>query len=189
MSAPGTVRQSVNTKSNWRTPPHIFEYWNDRYHFTLDAAADEHNHLHHNYLDEKYDALTNRWPTNDMVDWPRFYGRQVAWCNPPYGKGIDRWISAFIREWTNGYTILALLPAATDTQWWQEVMRSASRIYLLDYRISFINPDTGLPVNGNPTASAFVAWHPTPYEVFPPIIRSIHIPPPPRQRKPKSVTQ
>ena len=184
MSAPGTVRQSANTKSNWRTPPHIFEYWNARYNFTLDAAADEHNHLHHNYLDEKYDAVSNRWPGFRLVkDSP------VAWCNPPYGKGIDRWISAFIREWGNGYTILALLPAATDTQWWREVWRTASRIYLLDQRISFINPETGLPVNGNPTASAFVAWHPAPYDVHPSIVEPVHISPPPRQRKPKSVTQ
>ena len=36
-----------------------------------------------------------------------------VWCNPPYGKGIDKWINR-MAEHNNG---IALLPARPDTAW------------------------------------------------------------------------
>ncbi len=57
MSAPGNVRRSATTKANWRTPPYIFNYWNNKLRFTLDAAADKENALCANFITEEEDAL------------------------------------------------------------------------------------------------------------------------------------
>jgi len=65
MSAPGNIKRAETTKSDWRTPQYIFNYWDERYHFTLDAAASAENALCPVYRDLKWDSLTNGWGVKD----------------------------------------------------------------------------------------------------------------------------
>ena len=40
------------------------------------------------------------------------------WCNPPYGRQIDKWVQkASYENAVNNNTIVMLLPARTDTRW------------------------------------------------------------------------
>ena len=76
MSAPGPIRSAAGTKDNWATPQYIFDHWNKRYDFDLDAAADASNAKCEDYLDEEYNSLIRPWGTNRRV-----------WLNPPFNGG------------------------------------------------------------------------------------------------------
>lgn len=167
MSAPGPIRSSATTKDNWSTPQYIFDFWNRRYHFSLDAAADASNAKCYAFLDEEYDSLTNSWGV-----------AQKVWINPPFGN-LLQWVNACIREWhENDNTILALLPNNTDTKWFRAAFNTAARVTFLEGRISFIDPVTNKAISGNPGGSVFVAWHPAPYRLASPEIEVISIPKP-----------
>lgn len=77
------------------------------------------------------DPCTN--PSNP-VGAERFYtpendGLSKAWiarslfCNPPYGREIGLWAGALSLHYQEGRIdeAIALLPARTDTQWWQNM--------------------------------------------------------------------
>lgn len=64
----------MSQKSDWETPQDLFDRLNDEFHFTLDAAASDHNHKLPRYYTEKEDGLAQDWK-----------GERV-FCNPPYGN-------------------------------------------------------------------------------------------------------
>lgn len=102
----------------WRTPPYVFDYWNELWHFDIDAAANEWDRKCDIWIDEEMDALTLDW-CELMPDGPG-----VAWCNPPYSRvagPLDRWVKKFIEEAEHGWTVCALLTADTSTEWWNLV--------------------------------------------------------------------
>jgi phage N-6-adenine-methyltransferase len=105
MSAPGNKRRRDDGgRNDWRTPPELFRLLDMEFRFTLDAAADDENHLCERYLTEAEDALSA-----DVAD-------HVVWCNPPYGD-LAPWVTAFATWAIKGHcTVVALLPAATDTR-------------------------------------------------------------------------
>src|SRR4051794_21771755 len=49
--------------------------------------------------------------------------RGRVWLNPPYGRVIGKWLDKLCAEYETGdvTAAIALLPARTDTQWWQRV--------------------------------------------------------------------
>lgn len=40
--------------------------------------------------------------------------------NPPYGRGIGAWVKKAYETAQEGTPVVCLLPARTDTQWWQD---------------------------------------------------------------------
>jgi len=59
------------------------------------------------------DGLAREWPGH-------------VWMNPPYGDTIGEWVARLVHQYENGPTTeaLALLPARTDTAWWQDNLRA-----------------------------------------------------------------
>ena len=104
-------------------------------------------------------------------------GRVRYWLNPPYGNLLG-WIQRCAVEAEKGATIVALLPNNTDTKWFAEAMRSASRVSFLEGRISFIDPESDKPISGNPCGSIFITWLPPEYRVGPCVMEVIRIPKP-----------
>ena len=148
-----TLMSSANP--NWRTPPEIFDPLNREYHFNLDAAASDDNHLCPVYWTEADDALKQPWT-----------GR--VWLNPPYGRGIDRWYAKAVKETQQGNAdvVVLLVPARTDTSYWHDyVMSYAARVRLVRGRIKFLD-DGGQPVAPAPFPSAIIefrrGWQYTP---------------------------
>lgn len=78
-----------------------------------------------------------------------------VWLKPPYGKGngIDAWL---FRLWGQGNGI-ALVPARTETEWFQRAASTAAGMLLLKKRIAFLTPE-GVPVTGNPVGSILLAY-------------------------------
>lgn len=51
----------MSKKSDWETPQDLFDSLNSEFHFTLDAAASDHNHKLPHYYTEKEDGLAQDW--------------------------------------------------------------------------------------------------------------------------------
>jgi hypothetical protein len=73
---------------------------------------------------------------------PDFDGLNISWggvnyVNPPYGRGIGRWIEKGFREWQKGKTVVFLIPSRTDTQWWHDYCMKADEIRFIKGRLKF----------------------------------------------------
>jgi phage N-6-adenine-methyltransferase len=103
-------------RADWETPPDLFARLNGEFQFTLDAAANEKNHLcrvWHGPSGTFEDALTAPWD-----------GR--VWCNPPYGPMIPKFVDKALQSFDQQTTerIVLLLPARTDTKWFHRLVDS-----------------------------------------------------------------
>jgi len=93
----------------WATPQDFFDKLNKKYKFSLDVCAVADNAKCKNYFDPEIDGLTQEWSG-------------VCWMNPPYGRVISRWIEKAYTESVvkSNCTVVALLPARTDTKWFHD---------------------------------------------------------------------
>lgn len=116
-------------------PAHDFTELQNRFAFTIDAAAAEHNHKLPRYFTERDSGLLNSWA-----------GERV-YCNPPYSD-IRPWIEKAWQEWGRAELIVLLLPAnRTEQGWWQDLIeakrdRAASplRVEFMRGRWRFLKP-------------------------------------------------
>lgn len=109
------MRSSLD--DTWTTPRSFFNELDKEFKFGLDAAALQSSTLvPANWYGpdhpepERRDALKRSW-LNDS------YGKPV-WLNPPYGRAIKDFMAKAHSEAGLGATIVALVPARTDTNWW-----------------------------------------------------------------------
>jgi phage N-6-adenine-methyltransferase len=93
----------------WETPQDKYDMWDDEFHFTTDLAANAENSKCREYIGEGIDSLT--------CDWHSYKG--WLWLNPPYGRGIGKWVKKAYDEHLKGACIVMLLPSRTGTKWFQ----------------------------------------------------------------------
>lgn len=67
----------------------------------------------------------------------------VCWMNPPYGRDIGRWIEKAYEESLRDATVVCLVPARTETAWFNRVWSDAYLICFLGRRIRFERADGG----------------------------------------------
>lgn len=114
----------------WGTPPKYVEPLSDVLDgFDLDPASGAEPQP---YADERYtvedDGLSTPW-----------YGD--VWLNPPYGRSANKqWAKRTVDQWQNEdvETITALVPASTDTQWFQNNYFEANYLTFIEGRIEFL---------------------------------------------------
>lgn len=116
MSSPATRRD------DWETPNWLFEKLHAEYKFTIDASAHARNHKLERYWSIADDGLAQDW-TGERV-----------WCNPPYGKGLNRWVS---KARGSGALVAMLLPVRSESAWWCEDAIAASEIRFIRGRVHF----------------------------------------------------
>lgn len=137
----------VAIRDLWRTPKALFDYYDRRYGFTLDAAASQSNTLvNGNYWTEKDNALEQCWS---------FY----TWVNPPFSN-IFPWVKKAISESKQGCTTVMLLPADTSVKWFKLAFENCTECHFISGRISFINEETGKPASGNNKGSVVFVFDP-----------------------------
>ena len=119
--------------TDWQTPRVLFDEL-DRCAggFKVDAAANVHNHL----VDIWYGPGSS--VSEDALSVPVW--DSPAFCNPPYGKGIEAWLAKFREQQLLGVTTVALLPANTEVRWWYEGVVPFASIVFLVGRVPFIDP-------------------------------------------------
>lgn len=132
-------------RSDYLTPPGIFDIifkelknmgieCNGK--FSLDTCASQKNVPAKEYnIEGITDGLA--------VDWCG-----VSYCNPPY-KTCDKWVKKAYAEFQNGAVCVLLIPARTETKYWQnyilnkgEATRPNITVKFLRKGLKFLNPDT-----------------------------------------------
>lgn len=116
---------------DWATPRRLFEVLDREFSFDLDACANS-------PAIAKCDRFFG--PDEDSLS-ERCVWRRRVWVNPPYGNGIGDWVEKGFRSAKLGpkqltETVVMLLPARTDTQWFHEYCLKGE-IRFLRGRLSF----------------------------------------------------
>lgn len=94
----------------WETPQDFFDKWDSIYDFHIDVCATKEDTKCEKFISPEQDALVTPW---NLENNPHY----TMWCNPPYGRGIGKWVKKASE--TIG-TVVMLLPARIDTKWFHE---------------------------------------------------------------------
>lgn len=137
------VMFSSNT-NDWATPAWLFEDLDTEFNFTLDPCATADTAKCEKYYTQEDDGLSKNWQT------------ETVFMNPPYGREISSWMKKAHKSYLGGATVVCLVPARTDTQWWHDYAMKASEIRLIKGRIKFLQ--NGAEVCGAPFPSAIVIF-------------------------------
>ena len=123
---------------DYRTPPELFNALDAEFHFTLDVAADAENTLCAEYYDKQIDALTQDW-------------EGVCFLNPPFGergpasqtersRRFGLWLKKAAESAKTGATVVALIPARTDTHWFHDHVLPHAELRFIRGRQRFPRP-------------------------------------------------
>jgi phage N-6-adenine-methyltransferase len=99
-----------SASAEWSTPDELFKVLDDEFGFTLDVCATAENAKCARYFTADDDGLAQHWTG-------------VCWMNPPYGSAIKDWMAKAHDAARAGVTVVCLVPARTDTEWWWEHAR------------------------------------------------------------------
>lgn len=115
----------------WETPWDFFKDIDGKFKFTLDPCATPYNAKCSQFFTKEIDGLSQDWSGH------------IVFCNPPYGKEIPKWVKKCSEESLKpNTTIVALLPARTDTRWFHDyIYGKAKEIRFIKGRIKFL-PET-----------------------------------------------
>ncbi|WP_137743413.1 DNA N-6-adenine-methyltransferase [Robertmurraya siralis] len=118
----------LSSKSNeWETPKDLFEKLNKEWNFTLDPSCRDYNATCLKYYTMETDGLSKSWEG------------ETAFCNPPYGQELGRWIKKCSEEGEHA-TVVMLVPSRTDTKAMQEYcLNKAKAVCFVKGRLKFIN--------------------------------------------------
>lgn len=149
-------------RQDWRTPPALFQLLTNEFHFTMDGAASEADALCKNFLSGPHREGGCDCALCFHIGCPAYFLDERIFVNPPYADLLP-WVKVFA-EWRDlEATVVALLPAKSDTEWFSAVVNSANEIRLMSRRVQFIDPDTGKPgANSNNGGSMIAIWRPGP---------------------------
>ena len=124
----------------WETPQSLFDELSWTYGgFTLDPCATRENAKCARFFTRVEDGLVQPWEGK-------------VFCNPPYGREIGRWVEKAYDASHHGALVVCLLPARTDTRWWQDYARRG-HVWFLCGRLKF-----GQALNAAPFPSAIVTF-------------------------------
>ena len=116
------------------TPQDFFDWLNSIFRFDLDVCALPENAKCGRYFTPETDGLCQDWMGG-------------VWCNPPYGKEIIRWVKKASEEYEKPYCrfVVMLLPARTDTRWFQKYVYNKAFLWFVDGRLKFGGSETSAP--------------------------------------------
>lgn len=118
----------TSKSQTWNTPYDFWKKLDDVWHFTLDAAAVPESALTERYFTPETDGLNQDW------------GNEIVWCNPPYDD-IKTWTEKCYLAYTQGATVLMLIPSRTDTKAFQDIIfEHSSCTCFVRSRLKFSNP-------------------------------------------------
>ncbi len=153
----GTAFSSAD--ETWRTPKPFFDKLNKEFEFSLDVAALAASTL-----------VSGNWygPDHSDVsrqdafarDWAVDAGGGAIWMNPPYGRVIGNWMRRAAEASDSGATVVCLVPARTDTVWFQDTALARQAIGRAEIRFVRGRLKFGCAKNGAPFPSAVVIFRP-----------------------------
>lgn len=82
-------------------------------------------------------------------------GGETVFCNPPYGRSVAEWVCKCSMEASRkDTTVVMLLPARTDTRWFQQYILNRAEVRFLKGRLRF--ETNGVPGDSAPFPSMIV---------------------------------
>lgn len=138
-------------KTQWETPPELFERLAHVFRFDLDVCAEHHTAKCERYfvrpedcrtcggsriyMDHhpchRCDGLAQPWCTPDGA-------AAVCWLNAPYGKPIGLWLAKAWEESQRGATVVALIPDDQSTAWFHDHVYRKADVWPLKGRVRFV---------------------------------------------------
>lgn len=118
------------------TPRATYEALDAEFGFTLDPCP----------LDESSTAGASLWEKDGLN---KSWRGERVYCNPPYGRGIERWLA----KAPEAVVAVYLVPSRTDTAWWHDYAMRADEIRFLRGRLRF-----GESVNSAPFPSVVLVY-------------------------------
>jgi phage N-6-adenine-methyltransferase len=139
-----------SSKSNeWATPQDFYNKLNAEFGFTLDPCATPTTAKCSSYYTADDDGLSKDWSGH------------TVFMNPPYGRKQKDWIEkAFQEGEKTGTTVVALVPARTDTKAWHNYCMKATEIRFIKGRLKF--GQGASKTNSAPFPSAVVVFSGSP---------------------------
>ena len=136
-----------SNRDDWETPQDFFNKLNAQYHFTLDPCSSDTNAKCPKHYTERDNGLEQDW------------GGEVVFCNPPYSRkgGQDLWVKKCYEESLKpNTTVVALLPARTDTKRFHQYILNKAEIIWIEGRLVFeIDGKPILDKKGRPQGAPF----------------------------------
>lgn len=125
--------KTVSDTVVWLTPPYIIDALGP---FDLDPCAPPDG-------ERPFETAASYWSEADDGLAQPWHGR--VWCNPPYGPGMDRWLTKLAAHGDG----LALVFARTETRaFFDGIWDHADALFFFKGRLKFYRPD------GSPGATA-----------------------------------
>lgn len=128
---------------DWETPRALFAELHSEFRFGLDVCASASNKKCRRFFSKEVDGLKQVWRV--FPD-----DGKAAWMNPPYGREIGKWIRKAAEATC---TVVALVPARTDTEWWHNYIQGKAEVRFIRGRLRF-----GKATQNAPFPSAVVIW-------------------------------
>lgn len=128
------VRLGVHFSSEneeWETPQDLFDQLDAEFGFELDVCASTENAKCETYYDKAANGLNQPW-------------QGTCWMNPPYGDVIAAWMAKAHDAGDQGATVVCLIPARTDTNWWWDHARYGE-VRFLKGRLRFVGAESSAP--------------------------------------------
>jgi phage N-6-adenine-methyltransferase len=153
-----TTTHASSQTDDWATPQTYFDSIKDQYNFVLDACASAANTKASAYYGLDHTDPTRR--DGLLCPWAQDAAGGDVWMNPPYGRTIGEWMHKAAAESDKGVTVVCLVPARTDTAWFQDTALSRqaagrATITFIRGRLKF-----GGQKNAAPFPNALVVFHP-----------------------------
>lgn len=131
---------STGVKDDWETPPEFFRDLDQEFHFTLDPCCQPETAKCPKFFTPEDDGLSQSW------------GGEVVFCNPPYSNKKsdpnrqDEWVKkCYTESLKEGTTVVALLPARTDTARFHQYILGKAEIRFLPGRLTFVGAKDPAP--------------------------------------------
>ena len=120
---------------DWETPQEFFDKLNWRFGpFDLDPCASAQSTKCAKFFTEQEDGIAQEWT------------HHTAFVNPPYGRGIEKWIKKSYEESAKKDTkVVMLIPARTDTKYWHNYVMKAAEVYFVKGRLKFGDSNNSAP--------------------------------------------
>jgi len=122
-------RDGLENNDDWQTPDWLYKELDDEFHFDFDPCP----------YQATFDGLS--------IDWGK-----CNFVNPPYNR-VDKpkFIQKAFDEWKKGKTCVLLIPAATGTKQFHELMLPHAEIRFIKGRVAFKGYNTkGIYSESNP---------------------------------------
>lgn len=122
-------------KDDWETPESLFRPLDEEFGFTLDVCASRESKKCDLFCGPGAPFTSDTSEDGLAITW----APHTCWMNPPYSQW-QKWVAKAREEAAKGATVVALLPARTDTKAFHELIynKESVEIRFIKGRVKFV---------------------------------------------------